>query len=482
MSLVLTDIGAASKDIPEPRPDPLGVICIDAFGNWHIARRDGYTQSGNGPIMGLKRTGSWLNNLDFEKSRALFSSDEHKQNVRGANWLLYTLDEILVEWGYSKLTVEQSATFLAPIAGRVFDILDFILTQRKVRNPEKRLREMCRSASLATALMTLMETSIKKSVPADEKMRDHYEKTYQNGMPYRYERPNESEIRLDFRFPRFSYAMRMAAVRVPVNAEWQKASRPEHTSQDDFVREVLGMGRPVIFRALYAYDQETHPRWLGDLIGHKDGTDRSRFLPAEVLGTFGMDRQIESALISRGGDAETMSSAILKDLAAAFGGADNASLAWTVGLVAENIIAAPHRAGRIAQPHVSGEQVWLAAQDRMLMAPLMEALTEAGCLISNARGGRVSVTAPRVPEVIMAAVSLAWDHGAYLSLGQANIVRKMFSTDLPTDRSAFLGSDADYLIAAANHKGDRKTLWGLDAICDEKTAADRKKLGARVLG
>lgn len=482
MSLVLTDIGSAAKDIPEPKPDPLGVIFLDAFGNWQIARRDGYKLAGSGPIMGLKRTGSWLNNLDFEKSRALFSSDEHKQNVRGANWLLYGLDEILVEWGYSKLTVEQSATFLAPIVGRVFDILDFILAARKVKNPEKRLREMCRSASLATALMTLMENSIKKSIPTDEKIRDHYEKTYQNGMPYRYEHVNESEIRLDFRFPRFSYAMRMAAVQVPVNAEWQKASRPEDVAQDDFVREVLSMGRPAIFRTLYNYEQEHHPRWLGDLIGHKDGTDRSRFLVEEILGTPEIDKQIESALISRGPYTDTMSSVILKDLADAFGGAENASLAWTVGLVAENIIAAPHRAGRTAQQHVSGEQVWLAAQDRMLMTPLMRALTEAGCLISNARGGRVTVTAPRVPEVIMAAVSLAWDQGAYLSLGQANAIRKIFSTDLPTERSAFLGSDADYLIAAANHKGDRKTLWGLDAICDEKTAQDRKKRGSLVLG
>lgn len=482
MSLVLSELGAATKDLTEVRPEPIGVILLDAYGNWELARRDGYESSGNGPILGLKRNGTWLNNLNFDDSRATFTSEDNKQNVRGGNWLLYSLDEILTEWGYSKLSLKQSASFLSAITGRVFDITEGVLIAGKVRNPEKRLRDICRSASLATGLMTTMETAIRKTVPSDEKMRDHFEKAYQNGMPHRYERPNESEIKLDFRFPRFSYALKMAAVRVPVDSEWQKAGRPENISEDDFVREVLSLKRPAVYRALFDYDRDKHPRWLGDIIGHKDGTDRSRFLFEEIIGTPEVEKQIESALISKGQDVETVVSGLLKDLAASFGGAEYASLSWTAGLVAENIIAAPHRAGRSTQTQVSGEQVWLAAQDRMLMAPLMRALTEAGCLISSARGGKVTVTAPRVPEVIMAAASLAWDHGAYLPLGQANLVQKTFSTDLPTERAAFLGNDSDYLVAAANHKGDRKTLWGLDAICDKKTPKERKEAAQVVLG
>lgn len=481
MSLVLSELNSAVREIPESKPEPIGVVLLDPYGNWEISRRDGYSVSGNGPIMGLKRNGSWLSNLSFDDSRSVFTSEEHKQNVRGGNWLLYTLNDLLLEWGYSKLTLKQSASFLSTITGRVFDITEGVLVARKTRNPDKKLKDISRSASLATGLMSIMEAAIKKTVPADEKMRSHYEKAYQNGMPHKYEKLNESEISLDFRFPRFTYAMKMAGVRVPLDAEWQKAAKPEASSEDDFIREVISLKRPAIYRAIFEYESDLHPRWLGDLIGHKDGTDRSRFLLEEIIGIPEINKQIESALISKGGDTETIVSGLLKDLAASFGGQEFAALSWTAGLVAENIIAAPHRAGRSVQSLVSGEQVWLAAQDRMLMAPLMRALTEAGCLISSARGGRVTVTAPKVPEVILAAASLAWDHGAYLPLGHANMVQKMFSTDLPTERAAFLGGDSDYLVAAANHKGDRKTLWGLDAICDAKTPKDRRTIAKSFL-
>ncbi len=481
MNLVLTNVGSSTRDTLETRPDPIGIILLDAFGNWEVARRDGHVLSGSGPVMGLKRNGTWVNNLEFDDSRSVFNSDEQKLIVRGAKWFLYSLNEILEEWGYTNLSIKKSASFLSSVSGRVFDITDAILTARKIKMPEKKLREICRSASLATGLMTLMETSIKKTIPVDDQMRDHFEKTYQNGISYRNEHLSDSEIRLDFRFPRLSYCLKLASVRVPMVAEWQKANRPEELSQEDFLREVSNIGRPAIFRALFDYDREKHPKWLGDVIGQKDGTGRSRYLFEEIVGTPEMDKHIESALISKGGDTETVVHGLLRDLVEGFGGVNSAALSWSVGLVAENIVAAPHRAGRSAQAATSSEQVWLAAQDRMMMAPLMRALTEAGCLVSSARCGRVTVTAPRVPEVLLAAVSLAWDHGAYLPLGQAAEISKTFSTDLPTERSAFLGSDADYLVAAANHKGDKKTLWGLDAICDLKTPKERADRAASVL-
>lgn len=481
MTLVFSDIGGG-KDIPEVKPEPIGVILLDKFGNWEIARRDGVAQSGNGPIMGLRRGGLWINNLDFEETRAMFTSAEHKQNVRGAEWLLYGLDEILAEWGYTKLALKPSAGFLSLITGRVFDILGTLLTMRKVRTPEKKLREICRSASLATGMMSLMETGIRKTIPSDEKMRDHFERTYQNGMPYRNEMVADSEIRLDFRFPRLSYAMKMSAVCAPVDADWQKAIRQEGVSEEEFIREVLKIDRPAIFRALFEYDRDVHPRWLGDMIGHKEGTDRTRFVISEMAGVPEIGKQIQSALISKGGTAETVVSTLLEDLAESFGGAEYANLSWTAGLIAENIIAAPHRAGRTNNAAVSGEQVWLAAQDRMLMAPLMRALTEAGCLIASARGGRVSVLCPKAPEVIVAATSLAWDHGAFLPMGQANQLRALHNIDLPTERSAFLGGDSDYLVAVANHRGDKKVLWGLDGICDAQTPKERKKAAEAILG
>lgn len=482
MTLVFTEVGAPSKDIPEPKPDPIGVVLLDPFGNWEVARRDGYRLSGSGPVMGLKRSSSWLNNLPFEDSRSVFNSDEHKQIVRGANWLLYGLDEVLREWGYSRLDARSSAAFLSTITGRVFDIVDGMLRAQGVKNPEKRLREMCRSASLATGLMTVMESGVRKTVPSDEKIREHLERAYQNGMPHRSEPITDSEVRLDFRFPRLSYALRLADIRIPTDSEWQKAGRSEDMPQDEFVREVISLGRPAIFRALFGYDSEAHPRWLGDIVGHKEGTERSRFLLDEVTGVPEMEKRIESALISKGGDSPTVVSGVLNNIIKAFGSESAARLSWTAGLVAENVIAAPHRAGRSSQAAVSAEQVWLAAKDRMMMAPLMRALTESGCLVSSARGGRVTVLAPRVPEVMIAATGLAWDHGAHLPLGQASDLRKRFDTDLPTERSSFSGSDADYLVAAANHKGDRKTLWGLDAICDEPDPDARAKRAAAVLG
>lgn len=481
MPLVLTEMNHQREEIQESKPDPTGVVLVDQFGKWEIARRDGIRLSGNGPIIGLKRSSAWLSNLSFEESRSIFSSDEHRQIVRGGNWLLYGLDEIMREWGYAKFDIKNSAGFLSTITGRMTDIVEGIIRGQGTKGAEKKLREICRSASLATGLMSMMETAVRKTVPSDEKVRDHLEKTYQNGMFYRKDHVNDSEIILDFRFPRMSYSLSLASVKVPTDSSWQKATRPDNISYNDFVAEVVQLGRPAIFRGMFDYDHETQPRWLGALIGNREGTERSRFLVDEILGVPDIDRNIESALISKGGDVASVTSGMLNNIIKDFGGESAASLSWTAGLVAENIMAAPHRAGRTSQAAVSAEQVWLAARDRMKMAPLMASLTESGCLVHNARGGRVTVMAPRAPEVILAAVSLAWEHGAYLPIGQAMEVKKLFETDMPTERSTFLGSDADYLVSVANHKGDRKTLWGLDAICDAPDAQARKEMADAVL-
>lgn len=482
MAIKLTDVGGSGKDALDTRPDPIGVILTDKFGNWEIARRDNYYRGGSGPIMGLKNNSSWLNNLEFEESRSVFNQEEQKQIVRGASWLLYGLDEILDEWGYAGIGIKPGAKFLSTITGRVFDITAAILEAKKNKAPDKKLREICRSASLATGLMSIMEYGIKKSIPSDDVMKEHLERTYQNGMPYRHDTPTESEIRLDFRYPRLSYALKLADVRIPAAAEWQKANKPDDLNEAEFIKEISSLNRPAIYRASINYDSDVHPTWIGDLIGHKLDTERSRFLLEELMAVEDVQKRIESALVSRGGYVDSVVHNLLKDMVKGFGGQESASLSWTVGLVAENIIAAPHRAGRTSQAAVSAEQVWLAANDRFLMAPLISALTDAGCLISSARGGRVTVMAPKAPEVILAATSLAWDHGAFLSIGQSAMLKKRFMIDLPTDRSAFDGPDHDYLIAAANHMGDKKTLWGLDGICDEKTPEKRAKLGRSIIG
>lgn len=455
----------------------MGAIVIGEDHSWSARRDDGTSYDGQGAFRRLD-TGFWVNNLPFEESRQTFVG-ALARTVRSDGWWRMGCADILAEWGASALPVAGRANLLSLVYGRMSRML---MSSLELRDPERADSDwsaLCRAGSLATGISTVFNSDSGRGLPLESEMIEHFDKARQTGIYVRTGELPEENIHLEWRFPRHAYVSRLLSLDVPASAIWKRARRREGTSAAQFLEEVIASARPALMRAFVSPDDERDRDWIA-AFASTGGGERSRFLPQELVALKGVDMEIESALVGEGWERPVMAEAFDLVVRAA-GGAHAAALSWSAGLLMENVLIAPHRAGRRKGDHVTGESLWLSAMDRVLTLPLVRILDEHGARILSARSGRVQVSVPPVPEIVTAMMWAAWDAGAHVDLGTALRVRAETGIDLPVDRSAFGGSDADFIHAAACHSGDRKSLWNLDGL-HAMGEEERGRLLAETLG
>lgn len=469
MDISFSKVSEASQDVFEEKPKPLGVIMLadSSGGAWEIRRSDGLSLSGSGAVSGLKPGTSWINNLRFEDSRGVFSQREYQQLVRSGSWLGFEISDILAEWGYSDLSLDKSASFMATICGRISDISFDLCCARDRRTASKSTREIYRGSSLATSLLTLYEKDILLSHPSNRVTEDHFTQSFQNGISWVGTKPSDDDLKIEFLFPRVSYAIAVADCPIPAPGDWQMGAIPEGADPDRFVSAVLDKyGDTTLFRVVFDLNHDMDPSWLIAMTGNRGGAERTRFTGSEMRAFGHFPKKVSMAMYPEGGSLKTATSGMLQNIIDSFGGGEAARMSWSLGLFSENALKSSYRSGRSKDASVrSGEAVWLAAQDRILTYPLVQALSDAGANIMRARNGRVLVSLPRAVENVMAAAYAAWEVGAHLPLGDAIKVKSSLDITLPDEKAGWPGDEVDFMVASLCHAGSKRELWGLDGLC-----------------
>lgn len=475
MDIVFSKVSDDDREIFDERPLPIGFIMMESAegGAWEMRRSpsgndtEGYRDSGTGEVRGIRPASSWINSLSFQDSQSVFNHAGQGWSVRSGVWFGLEVDEILKEWKLDEIAIDKAADFMATICARISGITyDMCLLSDK-KTAAKATREMYRASSLATGLLSFNEAGVMRSVPSSKEMEEHLRQTLQNGIPWVAGKVPEDEIRLEFRFPRVTYAMKALDCTVPLSGEWNRAMIPEDMDANVFVSQIIEkFGKHTLFRAVYDLDSMSQPAWSQAIIGSYKGTDRTRFTGGEME-TFcepHYTRRVSSAMVPEKGCTKSSTMDLLDLIVESFGGLTAAQMSWSVGLFVENALMSAFRSGKTRRSSVSGEGVWVAAQDRILMYPLIRALSECGATILKARNGRVLVSVPRAPENIMNLTYAAWELGAHLGYRDAVQIAASMQVELPTDRESWPGDDTDHMIASLNHNRSKKELWSLDGL------------------
>ena len=463
MALKLEGLTESQKGVVPGEGVSMGALVVTPDHQWFARRDDGEKREGAGNFRKFG-SGFWVNNLSFDESKDLFRGSLSK-TVRSETWWKISVSEILAEWNSAGMTAERSANLLSMLFGRMSKLMINVIreTASDAEAAETEWRNLCHSASLPTGIYCLFEKQLEKHVPMETEMWEHFDKTRQVGFGFRKNDLQDNEVVLDFRKNIFSHAREIFSRKVPDVSIWKRTMRDESMSVTQFIDEIIDYGRPALIRALFSPHDEREREWVSAFINSGTG-ERSRFLAEEIKLLSHIPMEVDSALIGSGW-ADSVMKEPMDVLSRLCGGDEAAALSWSAGVIAENILAAPHRTGRNKTSHASGDSIWSASADRVLLAPVVEAIESAGGRILQARTGRITVAAAPVPEVIGAIVWAAWDLGAHLDYGSvARLTDAGICSDLPTERASFGGGDADYIFAAANHSADRAMLWKLDGI------------------
>lgn len=447
-----------------------GVVLFDEdAGTWTAFRSaTGYSESGHGAPTRLE-PGLWLSNMDFDRTRAL----QRPKGVimRHDGWLRLKMDRIVAAWVAGQQPPERAAPLVASFSDRIVRLVqDAIapnLRNMGISDPGEVRTQLTRATSLATGIANLNASSIRAGDGGDKRITDHFTRTYQWGMFIKGRKGDEEDhVRLNFSYPRLSYALAITSGRVPTGQGWQLARREDQHSAQEFLDQILSTGRAAIFRAsctpAQSYVPEYADAFISPLNAGEDGA-RTRFIAEEIvaLSEF-FDISIESAVCGeRWGQSAT--GLILQELEQAAGGAEASRASWSVAQAADNILSSAFRKFRTAQPENFSEPIWLAARDRAAMLPAVQALYDVGAILISALQGTISIKCPQDPEIILPVLDTAWEHGLTLPIDDVEMLAGL-GIDAPTESSSFGGNDVDYAYASLVHARKKRALYVLDSV------------------
>jgi hypothetical protein len=461
-----------NADLPEEAPSlaDVGVVLFGEDGRWTAMR-----SATGAPVVseGSLRTlggGFWLTDVPFEGIRSI--SEEMKGSiVRADGWIKMPFSAIRDAWDANRIPRTVSTKILAGISQRVFSLAqESILKMDPDLGPagfQDVVRKMKRSSSLALGLAQLLPHPT-RALPDDKRLQDHLDKAHQLGIwiPGRRD-ADPGEMHLTFRFPRFTYAKALGAVRVPGKASWQVAARRESLSSEDFLEQISATGRPIICKAVYQHASGFVPEHVEAFAGAPAAAERcrNRFLPDEI-GVLSRHYDVFVEGVVAGGAWEQSATGRMIDaLEEVAGGTAAAAASWSAGLLAENMLASAFRKGAKDRQSHSTEAVWLAERDRVMMFPAISRLCEAGGVLVSAQMGAISIRVPADPELLMVILGTAWELGLHVSMGDVARLEEL-GVPIPSEQSLFGGNDVDYFPSAVVHRRGVKALWALDGLMD----------------
>lgn len=464
------DLDQERESLEEERLLRPGVILFDAEGgSWRAFRpSSGFDEAGMGAPTRLE-PGLWLSNMDFDRTRAL--ARPKGVTMRHDGWLRVKMDRIVAAWLGEDQPLERSVPLVASFSDRVVRLIQESISPHLrrlgIQDPGEIRTQLTRASSLAGGIANLNASAIRAGDGGDKRITDHFNRTYQWGMFIKGSKVDEEgHVRLTFSFPRLSYALAITAGQVPTGQGWQLARRGDNETTQDFINQILDTGRAPIFRASIRPGASAIPEYVDAFISplhsSEDGS-RTRFIAAELqILADHYDIAVESAVCGEGwGDSAT--GLLLRELEDIAGGPRAARASWSVALAADNILSSAFRKPRSGQPADYAEPIWLAARDRAVMLPVIQAFYDAGATLVSAMQGTISIKCPSDPELLISVLDMAWEKGLTLALDEVEMLSAM-GIDVPAEESRFGGNDVDYPLASLVHARKKRALYLLDSV------------------
>ncbi len=413
----------------------------------------------------------WLSDRSILDLNA-FGPTHLRTHVRADGWIGPRWQQILAEWKLDREPEARHAKQLASMASRVIS-LGFLaaagLPSRAHTAMTFNGTGVLRRHSFSRGLRILVRDRLNASRPAEAALAHVSRDIHQYGMTGLHGRGGCERRMMTFVRCRYSYVSMLAGTATPAPGPWCQVKLPrQHVPLcSQLFDELEALDLPIIIIGAFQPFRLVPPSWVSSwLSGPARPYGRRCFLLEEArrLREHGEFR-IRSAFAGSGWQDKEKS--LLRMLVHSHerpcGGKEIATLSWSAGLAAENILSAlAERPPAKAEvfPILSG---WLAAHDRIAAIPAIEAVESCGAGLVSVRACTLKVSVRDTEESLQDITCRLWRLGWWPVSGGGP-----FEDDLAPGMDGFGGSGRDRDFALAMRGGADGIATELDRFADPR--------------
>ena len=476
MTIRLTDLDQDDQTPIEQMRDPIGVLLVEEAGWAAVCAKSGFAESGHGSPSGLPGTTAWLTNCSYDQVKGLkMTVGRSDLRLRTSDWFKPDLEEMLEDWGASRLSLLKRAGLLSKAVDRVMRLSYEAIRGYADLSPTREqalLNMLERSASLATGFRTVLAPEMERDVSTEKRLTvATYSAMKFGAFVLDDSTLLDGELLVRLRPPRMGYVEQILSRPVPAQGKWQQArlEKAELLTPEllDSLRE---LGRPVLVTARAQPVRGAEDPFLTTwTVPSGYGYVRKTYPLEEVVELSGAYRFHDPIVMVGPGWKEPSAAGLLRALKRACGGDELAHASWSAGVVAENVLCAAMRNGRAPRGENEGvtnpESVWIGAYDRIAMRPHVSALQGFGVTLMGGYAGGLRFKATQDPELISAAVNAGWELGLQSQMGLIRRVRDMGSEVL-SSKELFGGTGGHVLAPLLTQAVRMGPLWRIDEIME----------------
>lgn len=490
MSIQLTDINHDDQPPAGAHRDPIGVVILDKDGWSASCPEIGVRSEGAGRPTELEGGITWVSNLGFHDARGVRAAQSRGDvSLRGKDWIFPKIDEALDDWGARSYARKDQADIMATLLNRVMRLSYETVRTYLGASPSKEqaaFKTMETSPSLPNGLRNAMGAAIDQCNPSDKKTSARITDSIKYGAyVLRENRVEEGEIFVSLRAPRLVHALDVLQRPVPAPGKWQESDLGDRVLSENTVAKLHDLDRPVLLYTKAVPKNRTEDAFLSSwTVPMGPGRSRSFYTLEEVRAMKdAYDFMSPHATVGPGWRSSS-GLEMLRALITISGYDLFAHTSWSVGVVAENILRGVMRSGltknRDTEAVVSPESVWVAANDRVAMLPMIRKMEDYGVIVSSGYAGDLGFKFSSDPEMATMVATGAWESGLHMQVQTAVDMRRM-GVEPPCDKESYGGSHLANLQAIMSQGGKVAPFWKIDEMNDkvsgERAAAFRDFLG-----
>ncbi|MXX88944.1 MAG: hypothetical protein F4213_05570 [Boseongicola sp. SB0677_bin_26] len=470
----LRDIDKTESFNPVSDPPPVGCILLGEDG-WH-ARCSQHEQGGHG-------TGD-LDELDPDVIWMVTSlADDHRFKVmevesreRGITllretWLRQDFGTMTRDWGMSDLPGGQKADVLASLLDRTARTA---LNALAAGGDAPKADGLRKAPSLSTWMRGQMRPELARTSCSEPGLGAALRDVIKARGFKRQASTPDGAFMMEARFPPLSHACEILQAPVPAADKWKVAIIEGKAHINGLLPDLEATEVPVVIvgtpeqgSGVGAYVQS----WTR-------GTAREK---QRCCYTLDEVREMVPGLLLRNWKAylgegweDSASSICLRRLIQNVG-EEIAHASWSAGLAAENLLCAAMRQPG-ANERVPFESAWIAARNRVRMAPVVKAVEDAGGEVMATYVGDLSIASEPDPEAVDRLARTLWSNGMFLAVDTAMRIADM-GVDIPLAAEDWGGAEIDLPMARIRGRRQRNAMWNLDSLIDLEPAERTERLG-----